>query len=166
MIPAGVKVLFDANRANLLVEQWESERLSPWLRAVTIFAGMLYHEQGAPHLRILSLLGNSEEARMAGSPAAYGLSAEISVWELPSCHGSHARQGQEDRTALWISQRLNLLFPHGPGAKKTARYGTEDGVFDRMILEVPVKGYDGFGLTLWHRWGSTGRVLFPQKIRD
>lgn len=166
MIPPGAKVLFDSGRANLLIEQWHSERVSPWLRAVTIFAGMLYHEQGAPHLRVLSLLGNTEEERRAQTPASYGLSAEISVWELPTCHGSKARAGAEDRSALWVAQRLNLLFPHGPGAKKTARYGNEDGFCDRMVLEVPSKGFDGFGLTLWHQWGSTGRVLFPQKIRD
>lgn len=166
MIPSGAKVLFDSTRANLLIEQWESDRVSPWLRAVTIFAGMLFHEQGAPHLRVLSLLGNTEEERLARTPASYGLAAEVSVWELPSCHGRHARAGQEDKVAAWVAQRLNLLFPHGPGAKKTAIYGVEDGVCDRMILEVPVKGYDNFGLTLWHRWGSTGRVLFPQKIRD
>ena len=158
------RLAFATNHAGLLREQWKSDQLNPWLRVVVLTTAALFTEQGAGHAIVASLLGNTEADRDARTPASYGLGAEIMVWGLPTAYGKRIEAGQPDTTAAFIVERLNLLFPVS-GFIKTATYGPDR--LDRIVLQVPSKGYDGYAMACWLDWGPVlGRSISPRRIRD
>lgn len=158
----GPHIVFHTPHANLLRAQWSSDKVSAWLRSVLVTAAMLYDEQGAPHMTILSLLGNTEEERVGRTAASSGYGADISVYGLPTALASRLKDSP-DPLAAWIVERLNLIYPH-EGPLSTATY--EDD-FERIRIRVPANGYKNFALSLFLEWGPiAGRALGPRKVRE
>lgn len=154
---------FDLRRRQLLYEQWKSEKVTWPLRALCLMAATIFHEQGAPTLRITKLLGNDELELEAVTPFSAGLAAEVSLYDLPMVSGMKARSGIENATVTFIANRINMLFYFGPGRKEAAQYGDRFGVYDRMILQVPTTGFEGQTLSLWHEFGNVGTIQSPRK---
>lgn len=154
---------FDVRRRQLLIEQWKSEKVSWSLRALCLFAAAIFHEQGAPSMRITRLLGNDEIERESVTPFSAGLAAEVSLWELPQVCGTKVRNGLENPTVAFIANRINMLFYFGPGRKEAAQYGERFDLFDKMILQVPTAGFGEQTLALWHEFGNIGMIQSPRK---
>lgn len=120
---------------------------------MVITADMLYREMGAARVRVLRLLDGPDTY-------AAGRSADLSVLELPGV--KKAEVGDRHRTPDWIAQRLNLLFPSPESKVETAVY---DGA--KIALHLSAAGWNPASCVLaeWFRFGPTGRVLTPRKIK-
>jgi hypothetical protein len=137
-----------------LVADWENPKLRFEVRFMVVTADMIYREMGVPRVRVLRLL------RGPGTYAA-GLSADLSVIELPGL--KKAELGDCHRTPAWIAKRMNRLFPSPESKIETAIY---DGA--KLSLHLSMSGWnpDSCVLGEWFRFGPTGRVLTPRKIKD
>lgn len=162
-----LRIAFSAGRDRLLAEQWASDRISPWLRAVLVILSSIYVEQGAKRLLIEKLLGNSRaEIEARDSTHAYGLAADVSIIGVADRRGSTSScflNGREFPKPRWIEQRLNLLFPFGDGRKETATYVVSEA---HLHIEVPVRGYSAVlaPLSTWNEFGVNGELEEPRRI--
>lgn len=162
------RIAFDPSRDRLLREQWSSEQVNPWLRAVLVVLASFYAEQGARKMSVLKLLGNTL-AEVAGkaSPHAYGLAADVSIVEISDRRGSFRSSflnGHEFPKPRWIEQRMNLLFPFADGRKRTVDYVVAEA---HLHVEVPLRGYGGDSLSLasWQELGVTADLAEPNGRR-
>lgn len=132
-----------------LRERWRSPFVDPWLRAVIVFTMMLYREQGAKRFRLLDI-----------ETSGYGRVATVSILGLPGIR--RTTSGEVHKSAAWVVNRLNVLFPFWDGQKETASC---DGYCIR--LEVPFNGYgrDCLALREWPEWGPKKEKLRPRRIR-
>lgn len=162
-----LRIAFAAGREKLLAEQWASETLSPWLRAVLVVMASLYVEQGARRLVIEKLLGNSAtEIEARQSVHAYGLAADVSILGIVDRRGGRCStflNGREFPRPRWVEQRINLLFPFGDGKKETATYDFRSA---HIHVEVPHRGYSHVtaALSSWNEHGVNGELEEPRRL--
>lgn len=145
---AGARPIFQSPK---VCEDFQSPRVRFELRVLILVADMMYRELGAPHMKVLRILGDDPIY-------AAGRAADVSVLELPGVQ--QAKVGVSFRNPSWIAKRVSLLFPSMDGAFESAMY---DGA--KITLRVPSSGYpaDLQPLSEWGLWGATGRVLTPRK---
>lgn len=165
MIPP-LRIAFEASREKLLADQWASDRVSPWLRAVLVIMCSLYVEQGAKRLLIEKLLGTEREIAERSSVHAYGLAADVSIIGVADRRGSTLSSflnGREFPKPRWIEQRMNLLFPFGDGRKETATYVVSEA---HIHVEVPARGFHAglAPLSSWNSFGVNGNLEEPRRI--
>lgn len=166
MIPA-LRIAFEPSKERLLAQQWASEKVSPWLRAVLVVMASLYVEQGARRLVIQKLLGDSAaEIEARQSTHAYGLAADVSIIGIADRRGSQLASflnGREFPKPRWIESRMNLLFPFYDGRKETVRY---DVAGARLHVEVPAKGFPAGSVALasWNEHGVNGQLEEPRRL--
>jgi hypothetical protein len=130
---SGARIVFQPLHQKLLREQWESDKVEPFLRAMIIITSLMYHEQGASKLQIIRLLGNSDsELSNKDTPHVYGRAADLSVHNLVDPRVSlEARKAFRNPRSLFIVNRLNSLFPSG-SSRQSAMYNQ-----DHIHIEIP-----------------------------
>lgn len=159
MIRPGSHIIFDTRFERRLEDQWNSNKVEPSLRFMIIVAGMLFHEQGSSRVRILKILGNTQDDYSdLNSPHHYGCAADISIKELvdPRVQDIDIVAKSRFPKATFITRRLNSLFPMAQGDLKSAVYNV--GSNPHIHLQVPVGGFnkDTQALSTWNESGSIG----------
>lgn len=156
MIRPGSNLSFNAAFQERLQRQWESDRVEPFLRALIVITGMIFHEQESSRITILKLLGNTkEELELKEGAHYYGCAADVSVRELVDVR--YREPSDLLKTgfpkAAYVARRINELVPFGDGSKKSAVYNK-----DHIHLEVPMGGFkkSSFALCNWQEVGACG----------
>jgi len=147
----GARVVFDDE---MVEREWACQKVAFDLRIVVLACALLYHEHGAPRLRVLKIFDQHPIYR-------YGRAADVGVLELPDVNKAE-RGNPYHRVPLWIATRLNLLFPYADGDIDTAKYNGKE-----ITIRVPPRGYqqESAPLSMWREWGASGRELTPRKVR-
>lgn len=160
---SGAGIQFDSLYNIKLLEQWESDKIEPSLRALVIVTAMLYYEQGASRVIVKKLLGNTEQDLLKkDNPHYYGCAADISILELVDSRIVDKANYIARRfpKAEWIEHRLNELFPFGDGPKRSCIYNV-----DHLHLEVPMGGFKKStqALSTWQEFGACGVIRPPRR---